>query len=220
MTSQSNNARISLNKISTNILSEQNKDIANFTSGHLNESHLWKPPEQKTHKQWTTSNISPKKNSNLTTAPSIFANSRNKISKESLNEISKPPTNTMFFDVSLSELKSPNLFEHKKSNENELKLPAINNKMANFPITNKEMALKFLNSPFKGATKEEKFKNLIEFETNVLKKTDLIVNNILHGNYMIYTIKKMLINCKTRIRLLLGLIFNALNDAFYRSHNI
>ena len=52
MSSQSNQPRISLSKISNQILNDQNADIQTYTSGHLNENHLWKPPEQKTHKPW------------------------------------------------------------------------------------------------------------------------------------------------------------------------
>ncbi len=57
MSSQNNRSKISLNKISNYILSEQNVDIRSYTSGHLNENHLWKTPEQKTHKTWETSNL-------------------------------------------------------------------------------------------------------------------------------------------------------------------
>lgn len=60
MTSQSNDSKVSLNKISNFILSEQNLDIKAYTSGHLNENHLWKPPQQKSHKTWDTAKNTPK----------------------------------------------------------------------------------------------------------------------------------------------------------------
>ena len=65
MSSQNSHAKDSINKISSYILFEQNIDIANFTSGHLNENHLWKPPEQKTHKPWLTVNSLPKSDESL-----------------------------------------------------------------------------------------------------------------------------------------------------------
>ena len=39
-------------------------------------------------------------------------------------------------------------------------------------LTDKEIAMNFLNGPFNGGSKEEKFKNLINFEKNVLHKGD------------------------------------------------
>lgn len=57
MSSQSNEPRESLNRISSYILAEQNIDIGLLTSGHLNERHLWKPPEMRTHQPWETSKV-------------------------------------------------------------------------------------------------------------------------------------------------------------------
>jgi hypothetical protein len=56
MSSQSNQSKLSLRKISNVVLEQQNVDIQTFTSGHLNENHLWKPPAMRTHKPWDTSN--------------------------------------------------------------------------------------------------------------------------------------------------------------------
>lgn len=36
-------------------------------------------------------------------------------------------------------------------------------------------------SIFKGATKQEKFKNFSKFEKEILKKDDLTINNVLHS---------------------------------------
>jgi hypothetical protein len=57
MSSQSNKSKESLNKISSYILAQQNIDIGNYTSGHLNENHLWKPPEKRSHQPWETANL-------------------------------------------------------------------------------------------------------------------------------------------------------------------
>lgn len=40
----------------------------------------------------------------------------------------------------------------------------------NLAMTDKEIAMNFLNGPFNGGSREEKFKNLINFEKNVLHK--------------------------------------------------
>jgi hypothetical protein len=179
MTSQNNYSRDSINKISNYILSEQNIDILNFTSGHLNENHLWKPPEQKNHKPWMTDTL-PKQNSQLK-----IRSSKNK----GLTDQSESNMNAPSEKISLSELKSPklsgNTLSFKTATEFETKLPKIRDKnpdvMSSFPITDKEMALNILNSHFKGASKEEKFNNLTNFEKKILKKDDLAAHNTLHG---------------------------------------
>jgi hypothetical protein len=50
----SSQSKSSLSKISNYIISEQSADIKALTSGHLNESHLWKPAEQRMHQPWTS----------------------------------------------------------------------------------------------------------------------------------------------------------------------
>ena len=182
MTSQNNHARDSINKISNFILSEQNIDIENFTSGHLNENHLWKPPEQKSHKPWITGNSFPKSDITLNMHLSKSTVIKSLIDKSESN------TNATSIDVTLSELKSPNKKKVilKKNSEYEHKLPKINYKnsesISSFPLTNKEIALHVLNSHFKGASKKEKFNSLTKYEKNVLKKEDLAANDVLHGN--------------------------------------
>ncbi len=55
------------------------------------------------------------------------------------------------------------------------------------------MALNYLKAPFnKGTTKEEKFKNLVDFENNILKKSDLSTKNVLHGTNSIVNLEKSL----------------------------
>ena len=182
MTSQNSHARDSINKISSYILFEQNIDIANFTSGHLNENHLWKPPEQKTHKPWSTVNSLPKSDESLSEI-----RSSKKIGIKNLTDERESALNKNVIDVSLSELKSPrkkkNIF--KTDSDDETKLPNIKNKNSElisvYPITNKEMALNVLNSHFQATSKEEKFNNLTQYETKVLKTEDLAPKNALHG---------------------------------------
>ena len=61
------------------------------------------------------------------------------------------------------------------------------------PMTDKEMALNYLKAPFnKGTTKEERFKNLVDFENNVLKKSDLSIQNVLHGTNSVANLEKSL----------------------------
>lgn len=145
MTSQPKN---DLNKISNRILGEQSIDIKTFTSGHLNESHLWKPPDQKTHKTWKSS------------LPKIINND-----KEDTFEI----------DSNFKILKTLKRYE-------ELKLPSIDTNKQ-LPISDKEMALNILKSyASKGATKEEKFKNIQQYEKDVLQMDNLKINNVLHSN--------------------------------------
>jgi len=182
MTSQNNHSRDSINKISNYILSEQNIDIFNFTSGHLNENHLWKAPEQKSHKPWMTDTL-PKQNSQLK-----IRSSKNTMNK-SITDQSESNMNAPSEKISLSELKSPKLSgktpSFKTATEFDTKLPKIRDKnsdvISSLPITDKEMALNILNSHFKGASKEEKFNNLTIFEKKVLKKDDLAAHNTLYG---------------------------------------
>jgi hypothetical protein len=62
------------------------------------------------------------------------------------------------------------------------------------PMTDKEMALNYLRGPFKGTTKEEMFKNLVEYEKNVLKTSDLKTKNVLHGTSSLSSLEKTLNN--------------------------
>lgn len=137
-----------LNKISNKILGDQSIDIKRYTSGHLNENHLWKPPEQKSHKAWKSS----------------LPNVKNEDEKE-IFEI----------DENLKILKTLKRYE-------DLKLPSIEvNKQ--LPISDKEIALNILKHySSKGATKEEKFKNIQQYEKEVLQMDNLKINNILHSN--------------------------------------
>jgi hypothetical protein len=175
MSSQNNDSKKALSKISNYILSEQNIDIRSYTAGHLNENHLWKPKELKTHKPWPTAS-SLLINKSSTNASFITA-------LETDNEIKLVPLNQLKSSIVLS----PRLKESKSGEEFKLPLlssrsdKAIQNELNT--KTDKEIAFDFLKTnAFKGATKEESFKNLRSFERDVLKKSDLVHTNVLHPN--------------------------------------
>ena len=192
MTSQNSNSRRSINKISSYILSEQNIDIGNYTSGHLNESHLWKPPETKSHQQWETSK---KHNQDLTNTEKFHLNSlNNNLNNTILKNLKDKKNNIEAYDVTINEIKSADSF-HKSFYKDTISnsgpnfiLPCLKKSetVLNFPISDKEMAIHFLSSPFKGASKKEKFNNFKQFESAVLQKQDLLANTILHGKSNCY----------------------------------
>jgi hypothetical protein len=201
MTSQSNKSKISLNKISSYILDEQNIDIRNYTSGHLNENHLWKPPEQKTHKTWEASlsvsleNLKTPRDGAKLSSRSI--NSQKK--KNDLNYSARPETNETVVNISGGSSKTskvsyksfPNKYLNSRNetiDKSELKLPNLVDANSEYvksevrlPITNMELAIKVLRGPFVGASKEERFKNMTRFEKEVINKSDLVKTNVLHS---------------------------------------
>jgi hypothetical protein len=62
----------------------------------------------------------------------------------------------------------------------------------NLPITDKELAFSYLNGPFKGASKTEKFKNFAKFEKQIVQKDDLISTNLLHSIESVSWLEKKL----------------------------
>lgn len=197
MTSQSNKSKLSLNKISNYILDEQNIDIRNYTSGHLNENHLWKPPEQRTHQPWETAlsleNLkTPRDPAKLS---SCSTNSQKK--KTDLNLNLTAQTNETFVSLAggttskVSYKSFPNKFltsNNETIDKSELKLPNLvdaNSEYAKtdlkLPITNMELAIRVLRGPFVGASKEERFRNMSRFEKEVINKSDLVKTNVLHS---------------------------------------
>lgn len=204
MTSQSNETRISLNKISNYILNEQSQDIKAYTSGHLNENHLWKPPSQKSHKPWETAlenskntsqtltKLRPKKSKNIPMKSIGKSNTEVEIvrNKSATNQ----STGTKLVSIkNLNQNESSISLNENLTNES-FKLPKLTGSLEiNLPLSDKEVALNMLNSViFKGATKEEKFKNLTKFEKEVLRKDDLVINNVLHStDSAVYLEKKL-----------------------------
>jgi hypothetical protein len=199
MSSQSNQGRLSLNKISNNILNEQNIDIALLTRGHLNERHLWKPLEARTHQPWEASNLNKKsistenKSSKNSLVPKL--NIRSSIGSTSLKNI-----NTLE-NVKLVTLNNNNVLKTSHSggslSNRDFKLPPIENETIQNSVSNsntprlnnilcgmsdKEMALKILSSQLNGVNKQEKFKNLSDLQRDFLKIDDLLINNVLHNN--------------------------------------
>lgn len=168
-----NESRKSLNKISDKILGNQSIDIKRYTSGHLNENHLWKPDELKSHQTWKSS------------LPQI----KNEDEKE-----------TFEIDENYKILKTLKRYE-------DLKLPSIEvNKQ--LPVSDKEMAMNILkNYSSKGLTKEEKFKNIQQYEKEVLQMDNLKIKNILHSNYLGEYLEKKMIQVIINI-LLTILLYN------------
>lgn len=282
MSSQSNKGKLSLSKISDRILGEQNKDIEAYTAGHLNENHLWKPPEQRTHQPWESAHqrsVSPLKVNrmpmNKRRAKSKASNpnssleqhdveldddeeeqdeeeKKSKLNKNVTSMIESLANYTLFSAGGDQPLRLDGIRSHlnttREENEDEFELPDIKqanknyidelNRKANhrnashlsdrthrtstnrsgassskskislpnldtLPITDKEMAYSYLKCPFVGTTKQEKFKNLKEFERTVLKKSDLTKTNTLHGNDLAILLEKKL----REVRFFLSLLF-------------
>jgi hypothetical protein len=202
MSSQSNESKNELSKISNYILSEQNIDIRSYTSGHLNENHLWKPKELKTHKPWPTASTLPlnKSSSNISFSTKLVAD----------NEIKLVPLNQLKSSLAFS----PRLKE--SDSDKQIKLPPLSDRHEKVvqnelsTKTDKEIAFDFIKmNAFKGATKEECFKNLRSFERNVLKKSDLVHSNVLHPNNYTNLLEKRLNKVTS---------FNHFNDTFFE-HN-
>ena len=197
MSSQSNEARLSLNRISRYILTEQNIDIGLLTSGHLNERHLWKPHEMRTHQPWDTSrSVRDKPNQHVPKLKlrASLKKDEDEVDAEFKEKYTKLKLITLNNKVlkasSLSSIsKKPDDAENQKTNE--IKLPHIDlsslkqsprNPDEIYGITDKELALKILSGPFKGITKEENFRNRVKYEKEVLKKDDLLINNVMHSS--------------------------------------
>ena len=195
MSSQNNNSRKSLNELSNYILSEQSIDIKNYTVGHLNENHLLKLDPIKTAFKWDSNKIKPRKHpqkrikvkpySSMSDINEIMTNFREQdtLISERLLEgpFKKNPDEKQLFDglVRLPDLHS----NHKKSSESDQSKAFDNfddNSNTCFPITDKELAINFLNGPFKGASKAEKLNSLTHFEKTVIQKKCLIATNNLH----------------------------------------
>ncbi|CAF0710931.1 unnamed protein product [Brachionus calyciflorus] len=139
-------------------------DIKRYTSGHLNENHLHKPPEIKIRQPWDTS-----------------------LSKLTPRKSSKSKINILEADSKIG----IKILDTKKS-INDLKLPKISTGLQ-LPLSDKELALNILNNfRFKGATKDEKYKNLNKYEEEILKSDDLKINNFLHSNDLAKSLEKKL----------------------------
>jgi hypothetical protein len=200
MSSQNNNSKVSLNKISNLILNEQYDDIKAYTAGHLNENHLFKTTEVKQHRPWKTALRQKEVSSveNLFEKNEFQLSFNNQASTYFLTQRKKSPiasvSSTSRIGININQLKLPYLVKNKRRpNSN-----SVNNKKSssdqtddfNFGVTDKEMAISFLNGPFYGGSKEEKFKNLAKFEKNILQRNDLNATNILHSTSGINLLEK------------------------------
>lgn len=196
MSSQNNNSLKSLKKLSDYILSEQSIDIKNYTVGHLNENHLHKLDPIKASVKWDSNKGARAKKS------------QKKKSKakpySSMSDINEIMTNFREQDTVISErlqegsfikdsdrglyeglVKLPDLggnHDKKRSNEGEETIQDRSEEGFNacFPVTDKELAISFLNGPFKGASKAEKLASLTSFEKKIIQKKCLNATNNLH----------------------------------------
>ncbi len=198
MSSQSNQSKNSIKKISDYVLSEQNIDIKNYTAGHLNEDHLYKIPNQKIERKWKINqknNLANKKSKKVKRTPSKPYSSLSDIN-EILDNFKDFGYSSPFTVVSESSsdfgyvdnkslppglIKLPKLENLNKSKTGTETFSSESDLKNDFPITEKEMAISFLTGPFKGASKSEKFRNFTKFEKEVVQKDDLITNNIFHS---------------------------------------
>lgn len=211
MSSQSNQSKLSLSKISNLILGDQYDDIKAYTAGHLNENHLYNPNEVRYHRPWKTAlrtksdfNKMEKDEESLFNKKEFHLSFSNHSSTYFLTQRKKSPAAS-----SISEKSTPS-----KMAGDFLKLPTLVNKTdktrphsnlfqsemlnsesqydANLVVTDKEIALNYLNGPFNGGSKEEKFKNIVKFEKNVLQKNDANTTNVLHSTNGINQLEKKL----------------------------
>jgi hypothetical protein len=200
MSSQSNQPRDSLRHLSNYTLEEQNIDIDLRTLGHLNERHLWKPPEQRSHQPWDTSKPRGQTPARLVPLlpspllshePSFVINTTD---RRFLARDADFKTNLITLDEN-QVLKSSTmglLKQHQTSTADPeaFTLPVIESarqystdKMdEKYGMSDKELAMKVLASPFFGLTKQDKFKNMAKFNREVLGKDDLLISNVLHSN--------------------------------------
>ena len=212
MSSQNNHSRLSLNKISNFILGEQSTDIKAYTVGHLNENHLYRTTQVKLHRPWKTalkqtdSNKTDSENDSLFNKKEFQLSFSNQSSTYFLTQRKKSPAtssnNSSKMGVDFNLLKLPLLnkaAENKKSNNRPLshllQSEILNTEPEidlNLVYTDKEIAMNFLNGPFNGGSKEERFKNLVKFEKNVLQKSDMNITNALHSTNGIHLLEKKL----------------------------
>ncbi len=207
MSSQSNQSKNSIKRISDYILSEQNIDIKNYTVGHLNEDHLYKKPGEKTARRWKLG------------SQEEYLKSLSKKPKQVRRHPSKPYSSLSDINEILENFKNFESFASESSSslgyvknaslpsgliklpqlEGSKKAPTDTDVKWNLPMTEKEMAVCFLNGPFKGASKSERFKNLGKFEKEVIQKENLLTNNSLHSIESVNFLEKRLQNVRIGI---------------------
>lgn len=209
MSSQNNQSKVALKKISNFILKEQNIDIKNYTVGHLNENHLQKNLFGKNRKSWKNANKQQSKGSsrNLSRPPSKPYSSMSDINdiladfenfEKKLDEKYQEEENTFVNDKTIVTdgfMKLPRIDANKMQTNSSAELSTLKSESDInfwFPITDKEMAMSCLNGPFKGASKTDKFKNFAKFEKLIIRKENLVTTNALHSIDSISWLEKKL----------------------------
>ncbi len=200
---------LTVGQISNLIESSQLKDIKLYTRGHLNEANLWKIPEKRQHMTWESAykphissrpaHVFNKKPVNATLVNDMCDSLAEfslgvAIPTEKRQDTARSANkDAIKKDVYIEELKLPNILVAKKHasmvsasaktpfNSSVQFFPKLNPVLTDtMPKTDIEIAYKIIDSPFNGATKQEKFKNLKKFEENVIQKSDLTNSNVLH----------------------------------------
>lgn len=197
MSSQNNNSKQSLKRISNQILVEQNIDIRNYTVGHLNENHLFKVPTPvKNEIRWKTKS-NDKKSKSKSKAYSSMSDIHELLGAYNL-ESPVPSSHYSEPEQVVSGLvKLPSIVDQHRKNLIQVHEKTLESDLKTFPITDKEMAISYLNGPFKGASKVEKFNNFVEFEKAVIQKENLTAKNILHSNERTNWLEKKLQNVRS-----------------------
>lgn len=185
MTSQSNASKKSLSKISNYILDEQKWDILAYTSGHLNEDHLWKP---KTNHDRQTKWLNSK--TGLNRASSVSSKGLNgAVTEREVRPATNPriatnsPINHLNLSINLNTYQAPSTIDVELNNNNNNKSQGSSLSARSFnllpPISDKDMSMKILSSHvLRGATKKEKLDNMKKFSKEFLQTRDSFQNNI------------------------------------------
>lgn len=154
MSSQNSDNKNSLAKISNYVLGLQVDSINAYTSGHLNENHLWKPTRHDKRKDWEYKSISGRERPNS----SERVRTRDLLAKYQEH-------------LSLSRCEEEGSQSARPyDDQNEAHRKGVD---AGFgPIwSDKDMSLKILSSHFaKGTTKTEKLNHMISFQNSIIKK--------------------------------------------------
>lgn len=152
MSSQNSDSKNSLAKISNYVLGLQVDSINAYTSGHLNENHLWKPTRHEKRKDWDYKSISGRERPNS----SERVRTRDLLAKYQ-------------YHLSLSRCEEEG---SQSARPYDGQTSRIGEGAGFGPIwSDKDMSLKILSSHFaKGTTKTEKLNNMISFQNSIIKK--------------------------------------------------
>lgn len=165
MSSQNSDNKNSLAKISNYVLGLQVDTINAYTSGHLNENHLWKPTRHEQRKDWDYKSISGR----LDRASS----NEHMRTRKLLTEYQRHVMLSRCEEAAEAEegrSQSARNY-HRDDQEDNGDGDGEGFLSSRRPISDKEMSLKILSSHLaKGTTKTEKLNNMLLFQNNFIKK--------------------------------------------------